>query len=401
PPEPSGRGEPQLEAPAELPVMLQGLLHPSCRLQALHLLASFVDLGVWAAQLALLVGSRPYLTRLLSHDEGDGKLEVAGLALVVWTKILVADGGKEGLSGKDAFHSFFKLAWHAEPLSRLGMEVRRDSSSSRLVVGGVDRDPMQRTPVSQWNTAEQRQASRGEGEHHQNLAIRPGDRLKSVNSSINTATLIYRNRFACHAHDYWEMDARLMENPVWAFNCLPVLLNGEESAEDSLSWKGEGDTSYWRTVQEQLLALDAQATTTTATSEVWRRGLRVARDVVREWGDLATRRMRILELALVVWDGPDGNWKVASCAANNASCHITTQAYEDLGDMGQAVASQSVPSWPRNKWRDELGGFCVPGYLVSLYFLVLAGEAAAKYQYLSQLCEALSAMGMHLALFYA
>ncbi|CAE8705004.1 unnamed protein product, partial [Polarella glacialis] len=191
PPEPSGRGEPQLEAPAELPVMLQGLLHPSCRLQALHLLASFVDLGVWAAQLALLVGSRPYLTRLLSHDEGDGKLEVAGLALVVWTKILVADGGKEGLSGKDAFHSFFKLAvLHAEPLSRLGMEVRRDSSSSRLVVGGVDRDPMQRTPVSQWNTAEQRQASRGEGEHHQNLAIRPGDRLKSVNSSINTATLM-------------------------------------------------------------------------------------------------------------------------------------------------------------------------------------------------------------------
>lgn len=77
----------------------------------------------------------------------------------------------------------------AEPLARMGMEVKRDPSNSRLVIEDVDNHPRQRTPVAQWNIAERRQADRGEGEHHQNLAIKPGDRIKAVND-LNSATLM-------------------------------------------------------------------------------------------------------------------------------------------------------------------------------------------------------------------
>lgn len=97
------------EPPAELPVMLQCLLHPGCRLRALHLLTLFVDLGAWAVQLILLVGARPYLTKLLSHDDLQGPSEVPGLALVVWAKILVSDAGRVGLPGKDTYRAFYKL----------------------------------------------------------------------------------------------------------------------------------------------------------------------------------------------------------------------------------------------------------------------------------------------------
>lgn len=77
----------------------------------------------------------------------------------------------------------------AEPLARMGMEVKRDPSNSRLVIEDVDNHPRQRTPVAQWNIAERRQADRGEGERHQNLAIKPGDRIKEVND-LNSATLM-------------------------------------------------------------------------------------------------------------------------------------------------------------------------------------------------------------------
>jgi regulatory associated protein of mTOR len=59
------------ERPSELAIVLQGLLQPNCILQALHLLACFVDLGQWAVQLTLFVGARPYLTKLLSHDDAE------------------------------------------------------------------------------------------------------------------------------------------------------------------------------------------------------------------------------------------------------------------------------------------------------------------------------------------
>eukprot|EP00435_Cladocopium_sp_Y103_P070491 s203_g35.t1 len=78
---------------------------------------------------------------------------------------------------------------HADPLARLGLEVKRDSSRSRLVIEDIDMHPRQRTPVAQWNTAEERQADRGAEEKHCSLAVKPGDRIKAVND-LNSATLM-------------------------------------------------------------------------------------------------------------------------------------------------------------------------------------------------------------------
>lgn len=78
---------------------------------------------------------------------------------------------------------------HADPLARLGLEVKRDNSRSRLVIEDIDQHPRQRTPVAQWNTMEERQADRGEEEKHCSLAVKPGDRIKAVND-LNSATLM-------------------------------------------------------------------------------------------------------------------------------------------------------------------------------------------------------------------
>lgn len=100
----------ELPPPPELPIVLQGLLHPGCRLGALQLLSCFCDFGLSAVRLILLVGARPYLVKLLAHDDSDLPPEVAILALSVWTKMLAFDkDGKEGLLGKDTYRSFFSL----------------------------------------------------------------------------------------------------------------------------------------------------------------------------------------------------------------------------------------------------------------------------------------------------
>jgi len=103
--------EPPAELPVELPIVLQGLLHPGNRLEALRLLVCFVDMGVWAVHFTLLVGARPYLTKLLAHEDVDGGTEVAQRALLVWTKMLAFDSaGKAGILGKDSYRSFLALA---------------------------------------------------------------------------------------------------------------------------------------------------------------------------------------------------------------------------------------------------------------------------------------------------
>eukprot|EP00434_Breviolum_minutum_P042972 symbB.v1.2.038272.t1/scaffold5903.1/size22538/1 len=78
---------------------------------------------------------------------------------------------------------------HADPLARLGLEVKRDNSRTRLVIEDIDVHPRQRTPVAQWNSAEERQADRGVEEQHCSLAVKPGDRIKAVND-LNSATLM-------------------------------------------------------------------------------------------------------------------------------------------------------------------------------------------------------------------
>ena len=96
------------DPPVELAVVFHMLLRSDCRMQALELFASFVDLGPWAVHFTMLVGAKPILAKLLSHDDQELVPEVAPLALVVWTKLLVFDGS--GLLAKDTYRSFFFLA---------------------------------------------------------------------------------------------------------------------------------------------------------------------------------------------------------------------------------------------------------------------------------------------------
>eukprot|EP00929_Paragymnodinium_shiwhaense_P088815 TRINITY_DN49122_c0_g1_i1.p1 TRINITY_DN49122_c0_g1~~TRINITY_DN49122_c0_g1_i1.p1 ORF type:complete len:1723 (-),score=237.71 TRINITY_DN49122_c0_g1_i1:93-5261(-) len=89
--------------PVELTMVLQALLHPSCRLHALHLFSCFVDFGEWAVYWTLLVGARPYLAKLLGHEE------CALHALPVWTKILSTGLGRELTPSKDTIACFHGL----------------------------------------------------------------------------------------------------------------------------------------------------------------------------------------------------------------------------------------------------------------------------------------------------
>lgn len=82
-----------------------------------------------------------------------------------------------------------------DPVSRLGMALRRagevegrasitaSPSLPKLHVTGIDERPHHPTPVAEWNVHENRQADRGEHEHHASLAIQAGDRICQVNGT--------------------------------------------------------------------------------------------------------------------------------------------------------------------------------------------------------------------------
>eukprot|EP00747_Dinoflagellata_sp_TGD_P164577 gnl/TRDRNA2_/TRDRNA2_184690_c0_seq1.p1 gnl/TRDRNA2_/TRDRNA2_184690_c0~~gnl/TRDRNA2_/TRDRNA2_184690_c0_seq1.p1 ORF type:complete len:293 (+),score=38.31 gnl/TRDRNA2_/TRDRNA2_184690_c0_seq1:94-972(+) len=74
-------------------------------------------------------------------------------------------------------------------IDRVGMDLKRDTSKQRLVVKHVDDHPRRRTPAAQWNLAEERQATRGDSEWHQNLAIKKGDRISAVNKISTDAAM--------------------------------------------------------------------------------------------------------------------------------------------------------------------------------------------------------------------
>lgn len=74
------------------------------------------------------------------------------------------------------------MALQAEkPLDRMGFDLRRAKSTSRLLVAAVDKNPRKKTPVARWNEEEERNADRGEDERRASYALLPGDRLLSVN----------------------------------------------------------------------------------------------------------------------------------------------------------------------------------------------------------------------------
>jgi regulator-associated protein of mTOR len=73
--------------PEQLPIVLQVLLSQVHRVRALELLGRFLDLGLWAVNLALSVGIFPYVLKLLQSSAK----ELRPLLVFIWAKILAVD----------------------------------------------------------------------------------------------------------------------------------------------------------------------------------------------------------------------------------------------------------------------------------------------------------------------
>jgi hypothetical protein len=73
--------------------------------------------------------------------------------------------------------------------ARTGLELKRAKSGSRLVITEIDRDWRRKTPAARWNAKEEQQAHRGDSEYV-SLAVRPGDRIKSVNDFGNATGML-------------------------------------------------------------------------------------------------------------------------------------------------------------------------------------------------------------------
>jgi regulatory associated protein of mTOR len=98
-------GGPDKEPPEQLPIVLQVLLSQVHRLRALVLLGRFLDMGVWAVDLALSVGIFPYVLKLLQTTAVDLRQTL----VFIWTKILAWDGNAQVQSDlvKDSGHLYF------------------------------------------------------------------------------------------------------------------------------------------------------------------------------------------------------------------------------------------------------------------------------------------------------
>ena len=89
--------------PEQLPIVLQVLLSQSHRLRALILLGRFLDLGLWAVELALSVGIFPYVLKLLQTTAP----ELRQILVFIWTKILALDRSCQADLVKDDGHTYF------------------------------------------------------------------------------------------------------------------------------------------------------------------------------------------------------------------------------------------------------------------------------------------------------
>lgn len=73
--------------PEQLPIVLQLLLSQPHRVQALALLAKFVDLGPWAVRCALQIGIFPFISKLLQSPAND----LRPILIFIWARILAVD----------------------------------------------------------------------------------------------------------------------------------------------------------------------------------------------------------------------------------------------------------------------------------------------------------------------
>ncbi|KAK4377456.1 hypothetical protein RND71_003752 [Anisodus tanguticus] len=96
-------GSENKKPPEQLPIVLQVLLSQSHRFRALVLLGRFLDMGLWAVDLALSVGIFPYVLKLLQTTTP----ELRQILVFIWTKILALDKSCQVDLVKDGGHVYF------------------------------------------------------------------------------------------------------------------------------------------------------------------------------------------------------------------------------------------------------------------------------------------------------
>ncbi|KAL8262293.1 hypothetical protein R6Q59_026342 [Mikania micrantha] len=96
-------GSENKKPPEQLPIVLQVLLSQCHRFRALVLLGRFLDMGLWAVDLALSVGIFPYVLKLLQTTTP----ELRQILVFIWTKILALDKSCQVDLVKDGGHTYF------------------------------------------------------------------------------------------------------------------------------------------------------------------------------------------------------------------------------------------------------------------------------------------------------
>ncbi|XP_060176364.1 regulatory-associated protein of TOR 1-like [Lycium barbarum] len=96
-------GSENKKPPEQLPIVLQVLLSQCHRFRALVLLGRFLDMGLWAVDLALSVGIFPYVLKLLQTTTP----ELRQILVFIWTKILALDKSCQVDLVKDGGHVYF------------------------------------------------------------------------------------------------------------------------------------------------------------------------------------------------------------------------------------------------------------------------------------------------------
>ncbi|EEB06468.2 WD repeat protein [Schizosaccharomyces japonicus yFS275] len=89
--------------PDQLPLVLQVLLSQVHRLRALILLSKFLDIGVWAVDLALSIGIFPYVLKLLQSPA----IELKPVLVFIWARILAVDSSCQADLLKDNGYGYF------------------------------------------------------------------------------------------------------------------------------------------------------------------------------------------------------------------------------------------------------------------------------------------------------
>ena len=117
-----------------------------------------------------------------------------------------------------------------DPMSRLGLHLRRTQESVPLEVAEVDQRIGQFTPVAQWNFREVQRAHRGRNERRASRDIKPGDKILAVNGAEVDGAMLSELQSAASMSSPKDLDLRVQREMLDVFGPQP-----DEKKIDSLA----------------------------------------------------------------------------------------------------------------------------------------------------------------------